>query len=123
MRRTLALAVWLAAAVSASAQEPFLSKGWTFDEPDGATLYAHVCAGCHQADGRGATGAGSYPALKGDERLASTDYLLGVLLGGQHAMPALGRAMTDAQLAGLVNYLKREFVDATDDPANVERAA
>jgi mono/diheme cytochrome c family protein len=123
VRRALTLAVWLAGAAGASAQTPFLSKGWTFDEPDGASLYAHVCAACHQADGKGATGAGSYPALKGDERLASTDYLLGVLLGGQHAMPALGRAMSDAQLASLVNYVKREFAGAQDDPATVERAA
>ena len=107
----------------AAAQTPFLSKGWTFDEPDGASLYAHVCSACHQEDGEGATGAGSYPALKGDEKLASTDYLLSVLLGGQHAMPALGRAMSDEQLADLVNYVKERFAGATDDPATPARAA
>ena len=123
MRLTLILAFWLAGAATAAAETPFLSKGWTFDEPDGASLYADVCAACHQADGEGATGAGSYPALKGDERLASTDYLIDVLLGGQHAMPALGRAMSDAQLADLVNYLKQTFAGARDDPATPERAA
>ena len=123
MRLTLILAFWLAGAATAAAETPFLSKGWTFDEPDGASLYAHVCAACHQADGEGATGAGSYPALKGDARLASTDYLIDVLLGGQHAMPALGRAMSDAQLADLVNYVRRVFADARNDPATPERAA
>jgi mono/diheme cytochrome c family protein len=93
MRATLSLAFWLAGAAAALSQTPFLSKGWTFDEPDGASLYAHVCAACHQAGGEGASGAGSYPALKGDARLSSTDYLIGVLLGGQHAMPALGRSI------------------------------
>jgi mono/diheme cytochrome c family protein len=117
-----ALIFWLVG-VTAAAAQPFLSKGWTFDEPDGAALYADVCAACHQADGQGASGAGSYPALKGDERLASTDYLLGVLLGGQHAMPALGRAMSDAQLADLVNYVRRTFAGAGDDPATPARAA
>ena len=107
----------------ASAPAPFLSKGWTFDEPDGASLYAHACAACHQADGGGATGAGSYPALAGDEKLASTDYLLAVLLGGQHAMPALGRAMSDKQLADLVNYVKQRFAGVSDDPATAARAA
>jgi mono/diheme cytochrome c family protein len=116
-----ALVFWLVSA--AAAAQPFLSKGWTFDEPDGAALYADVCAACHQSDGQGASGAGSYPALKGDERLASTDYLLGVLLGGQHAMPALGRAMSDAQVADLVNYVRRRFADAVDDPATPARAA
>jgi mono/diheme cytochrome c family protein len=46
-----------------------------------------------------------------------------VLLGGQHAMPALGRAMSDAQLADLVNYVRRRFTGASDDPATSDRAA
>jgi len=123
MRAALIFALWLAGAAAALPQTPFLSKGWTFDEPDGASLFNHVCAACHQADGEGATGAGAYPALKGDERLGSTDYLIGVLLGGQHAMPALGRAMSDAQLADLVNYVRKAFAGASDDPATPERAA
>ena len=123
MKAALTLAFWLSGAAAAAAQTPFLSKGWTFDEPDGASLYAHVCAACHQADGEGATGAGTYPALKGDERLASTDYPLAVLLAGQHAMPALGRAMSDAQLADLVNYVRKRFAGSSDDPAAPERAA
>jgi len=109
---------WIAAAAV-----PFLSHGWTFDEPDGASLYAHVCAACHQADGRGAVGAGAYPALQGDEKLASTDYVLDVLLEGQHAMPALGQAMNDAQLADLVNFVRRTFAGENDDPATPDRAA
>jgi len=119
----LTLAFWLGGLFAVAAQTPFLSKGWTFDEPDGASLYAHVCAACHLADGEGTTGAGSYPALRGDQRLASTDYLLAVLLGGQHAMPALGRAMTDAQLADLVNFVRRSFVGANEDLATPDRAA
>jgi mono/diheme cytochrome c family protein len=122
MRATLFSAFWIFGATAALGQ-PFLSKGWPFDEPDGAALYADVCAACHQAEGQGASGAGAYPALKGDPRLASTDYLLSVLLGGQHAMPALGRAMSDAQLADLVNYVRKAFVGAEDDAATPERAA
>jgi mono/diheme cytochrome c family protein len=123
MRAALALALWLTGGLAAAAQTAFLSKGRSFDEPDGASLYAHVCAACHLAGGEGATGAGSYPALKGDEHLASTDYLLDVLLGGQRAMPALGRAMTDAQLADLVNYVKQRFIGASDDLATSARVA
>jgi mono/diheme cytochrome c family protein len=104
MRVTLSIALWVTGATAAVAQTPYLSKGWTFDEPDGASLYLHVCAACHQVDGEGASGAGAYPALRGDLRLASTDYVLSVLLGGQHAMPALGHAMSDVQLSDLVNY-------------------
>ena len=117
------LAFWLAGAAAALAQTPFLSKGWTFDEPDGASLYAHVCAACHQADGEGASGAGVLSGAEG-RRAARLDGLsLDVLLGGQHAMPALGRAMSDAQLADLVNYVRQTFAGASDDPATPERAA
>ena len=119
----LALALWVVGATAAVAQTPFLSRGWTFDEPDGASLYSHVCAACHLADGEGASGAGAYPALKGDVRLDSADYVLSVLLGGQRAMPALGRAMSDAQLADLVNFVRKTFVGATDDAVTSERAA
>jgi mono/diheme cytochrome c family protein len=55
--------------------------------------------------------------------VVETDYLIDVLLGGQHAMPALGRAMSDAQPADLVNYVSRVFADARNDPATSERAA
>ncbi len=123
MRAALALALCCLGAAAAFAQSPFLSKGWTFDEPDGASLYAHVCAACHQAQGEGAAGAGAYPALRGDGRLVSTDYVLAVLLGGQRAMPPLGRAMTDAQVADLVNYVRRTFDGASDDAATPGRAA
>ena len=123
MRSALPILLWLAGVATAWAQTPFLSRGWTFDEPDGAALYAHVCAACHLADGVGASGAGAYPALKGDERLVSTDYVLNVLLAGQHAMPALGRTMSDAQLADLVNYVRKTFGGADNDPATGERAS
>ena len=109
---------WIAAAAV-----PFLSHGWTFDEPDGASLYAHVCAACHQADGRGAVGAADYPALAGDARLASTDYVVSVLFGALGDMPALGAAMSDAQVADVVNYVRATFADAREDPATAARAA
>ena len=38
-------------------------------------------------------------------------------------MPALGRAMSDAQVADLVNYVRRRFAGAEDDPATPARAA
>ena len=123
MRAAAVLALLFVCGGARAAEAPFLSKGWTFDEPDGASIYAHVCAACHQSDGRGAEGAGGYPALAGDEKLDSTDYVLNVLLGGYAAMPALGRAMTDEQVADLVNYVRTRFGGASEDPATPERAA
>jgi mono/diheme cytochrome c family protein len=122
MRWALAIGLGLASA-AASAETPVLSRGWTFDEQGGAALYKNVCAACHQADGRGAVGAASYPSLAGDPKLASTDYVLTIVLGGLHAMPAIGQGMSDAQVADVVNYARENFADGRDDPATPARAA
>ena len=102
-----------------------MSRGWTFDEQSGEALFAHVCAACHQADARGAIGAGAYPALASDANLASKDYVLELLLEGRGAMPPIGRAMSDAQIADVVNYLRGHFGNAYADalsPAQVAAA-
>ncbi len=122
MRWALAIGLGLASA-AASAETPVLSRGWTFDEQGGAALYKNVCAACHQADGGGAVGAASYPKLAGDPKLASTDYVLTVVLGGLHLMPAIGAGMSDAQVADVVNYARENFGSERDDPATPARAA
>jgi len=123
MRLALAIGFGLAGAAATAAETPVLSHGWTFDEQGGASLYKNVCAACHQADGGGAVGAASYPALARDPKLASTDYVLTVVLGGLHAMPAIGAEMSDAQVADVVNYARENFGGERDDPATPARAA
>ena len=59
-----------------------MSHGWEFSEQGGAELYRNVCAACHQADAKGAVGAGAYPSLVADKNLASADFMLAVLLAG-----------------------------------------
>ncbi len=80
-----------------------------FAEPDGETMYRRVCAGCHMPDGKGAKGAGFYPALAGNENVASGDYVVYVVLKGMHGMPGVGHMMTDAQVADVVNYVRSNF--------------
>ena len=57
-----------------------MSHGWDFAEQGGADLYSHVCAACHQADARGAVGAGGYPPLAADENLVSAEYVVSALV-------------------------------------------
>ena len=95
---------------------PFLSRGRGFDEQGGAALYAHVCAACHQPDGKGAVGAGSYPALAGNKNLGSADYIESVLFNGLRGMPALGRMMSDEQVADVTNYVRSRFAQSDGDP-------
>jgi mono/diheme cytochrome c family protein len=100
-----------------------MSRGWTFDEPGGEALFAHVCAACHQADARGAIGAGAYPALAADANLASKDYVLELLLEGRGAMPPIGRMMSDAQIADVINYVRGHFGNAFADAISPSQVA
>ena len=60
------------AADDASPKSAAMSHGWEFGEQGGADLFRNVCAGCHQPDAKGAVGAGAYPSLVADEKLASS---------------------------------------------------
>ena len=115
-----AVALGTAARAQNSAPEgSVLSPGRQFAEQGGAAIYANVCAACHQRDGKGANGAGAYPALAGDEKLASAEYVLRVLLEGSNAMPPLGRLMTDDQAADVINYVRTHFGNDYRDAVTV----
>jgi mono/diheme cytochrome c family protein len=100
-----------------------MSHGWTFDEPGGEALFAHVCAACHQADARRASGAGAYPALAANANLASKDYVLELLLEGRGAMPPVGRMMSDAQIADVINYVRGHFGNVFADAISPSEVA
>jgi mono/diheme cytochrome c family protein len=115
---SLAAVVFLGMAASAEeppSKNPSLSSGWVFSEQGGAALYANVCAACHQPDATGAIGAGAYPSLAGNEKLASVEYLETVLLHGLRGMPAVGRMMSDEQAADVINYVRTHFGNSYDD--------
>lgn len=78
----------------------------------GEAVYKGVCQGCHMADAKGAQGAGAYPALAGDDRLGTAAYPLMVVVGGQKAMPAFGEILSDAQISGVVEYVRTHFGNA-----------
>ena len=69
-----------------------LSAGFAFSEGGGEELYAYVCQGCHMPDGKGATGAGTYPSLAGDKALEAPGYPLFVVVNGQHGIDELARS-------------------------------
>src|SRR5271166_17947 len=100
-----------------------LSRGRIFEEQGGAALYASVCAGCHQPDARGASGAADYPALKENKSLASADYLEGWLLNGQRGMPPVGQMMSDQQVADVINYVRTHFGNAYGDAVSAANVA
>jgi mono/diheme cytochrome c family protein len=92
-----------------------MSHGWEFGERGGADLFRNVCAACHQADAKGAVGAGAYPPLAADGKPAASDFVLTVLLRGLDGMPPVGDMMSDAQVADVVNYVRTHFGNSYSD--------
>ncbi len=97
----LALGIASVASAGPSSQD-------AYTEQTGKALYSNICQGCHMPDGRGAVGAGTYPALAGNQKLAAKAYPALVILGGAKAMPSFGD-LSDAQVANVVNYIRSNF--------------
>ncbi|MFL9997901.1 cytochrome c [Paraburkholderia sediminicola] len=111
------LMAWLSGAVTVSAQDVAqdaprtftISPGYRFTEKSGEALYNATCAGCHMPDGKGAQGAGHYPALADDPAVEAAPYVIVNVLHGRKAMPSFGDAMNDDQVAAVVNYTRTHF--------------
>lgn len=93
-----------------------------FSEPTGEKLYQRVCAACHMADAKGATGAGTYPALAGNPKLAIRVYPVNVVMKGLNGMPPFAAMMTDQQVADVVNYVRGNFGNKYKDAVTPEQA-
>ncbi len=66
-------------------------------------------------DGRGAIGAGQYPALAKNPKLAEPGYPVSVVTHGLKSMPAFGGALSDQQIADVVNYVRSHFGNSYKD--------
>jgi mono/diheme cytochrome c family protein len=86
-----------------------------FTAQTGEALYADICQGCHMPEGVGAVGAGAYPALARNPRLASAGYPLLLVIKGRNGMPPLGDLLTDEQVAAVINYVRSHFGNAFAD--------
>jgi mono/diheme cytochrome c family protein len=87
----------------------------------GEAIFRHICQGCHMPDAKGATGAGTYPSLAGNPKLASAPYMAAVILFGRHDMPSFAMKSTpqrsffhdtklsDEQIAETINYVRTHF--------------
>jgi mono/diheme cytochrome c family protein len=85
------------------------SPGYRFTETSGEALYNAICAGCHMPDGKGAQGAGHYPALADNPAVEVAPYVIVNVLHGRKGMPPFGDAMSDDQVAAVVNYTRTHF--------------
>jgi mono/diheme cytochrome c family protein len=98
---------------AAFAQDFYLG---TYQQQSGEDLYKGICQGCHMPDAKGATGAGTYPALAGNARLRAAIYPITVVVNGQRAMPPFGADLSDVQIANVINYVRTHFGNHYRDP-------
>lgn len=116
---TLSALMVVAAAVSAAtAQTPdgTFASDQRFLPQDGAVLYRSICQGCHMPDGKGASGAGKYPALAGNDKLEIGGYPVFIVVHGQKGMPGFGEYLDDAQVAAVVGYIRTHFGNDYPEP-------
>ena len=119
--RRLRIALVLALAAGAALAQP----------PDGGALFQQQCAVCHQPQGQGL--AGQFPPLAHNPDLfLSQDFPLRVVLFGlsgkiavngqaiDSVMPPLGNALTDAQIAAVVNYVRGAWGNDALRPRSIE---
>ena len=115
-----------AAPAFAQARDPgpgAMGRAGDYSFQGGAAVYSHVCQACHMPDAKGAAGAGAYPALANNPKLAEAGYPISVVLHGQKAMLPLGALLTDQQVADVVNYIRTNFGNKYKDkvsPADVK---
>jgi mono/diheme cytochrome c family protein len=126
----LAAMVILSCAAPANAQdaaipsaEPSLSPTRVFAQKSGEALYNNVCQACHMQGGKGAVGAGHYPALANNPKLEAAGYPVTVILHGLNGMPSVGKMMTDEQVAEVVNYLRTHFGNSYEDKVTAQEVA
>lgn len=135
LARTLAVILLSSVLVQsfAQAEEPAAAPEpeGMLGEVTGAQIYAQICQGCHMPDGRGATGAGTYPSFAGNARLASSHYMAVTILQGRGNMPAFAKPehhefffpptwLTDAQVADVINHIRTNFGNHYTDPITAE---
>ena len=71
-------------------------------------------------DGRGAAGAGAYPALTRNAKLEAAGYPILLVVNGSKAMPDFGRQMNDNQVAAVVNYIRSNFGNVYSDRVSAD---
>lgn len=139
LRGSLATVMFLAASAALGDETPEADRaglvtGSTIDLASGEQIYTQICQGCHMPDGRGAEGAGRYPALAKNPALASADYIVVTILNGRRNMPSFKpidnfefffgpTSLSDAQVAEVVNYIRTHFGNDFDDPVSAADVA
>jgi len=117
-RINIVAALALAAALTspAFADEPGPGGTKPIVPKNGQETYQMVCQACHMADAKGATGAGTFPALAANDKLATAEYPIFMVVNGRGGMPFFYDTMTPQQIAEVVTYVRTHFGNSYKDP-------
>ena len=118
--RGMALAMVLTGAAGAQSSDGSFMSSRRFMQRDGEVIYRTVCQGCHMAEAQGAFGAGAYPALANNPKLAVSGYPVLVVVNGSKGMPPFGALLDDEQVAAVVNYVRSHFGNSYPDSVSLE---
>ena len=110
----MVVAGFISAASAQSSDGSFMSAR-RFMQRDGEVIYRTVCQSCHMVAAQGAVGAGAYPALANDPKLAVAGYSVLVVVNGSKDMPPFGALLDDEQVAAVVNYVRSHFGNSYPD--------
>src|SRR5215470_16580146 len=99
---SIAISIMTAVAVAQEQPQTQSGAGAGGDPAEGAKIFATTCGFCHQDGGRV---AGRGPKLAGTDR--SDEFMLNrIRVGKDGAMPAYGRAFSEAQVRSLLAYIR-----------------
>jgi mono/diheme cytochrome c family protein len=119
--KKLAVMALLLAGPAVGAPTPDFLSGADAAHATGEQLYTHICQACHMPAGQGAVGAGAYPALAQNPKLAAGVYPVVMVLHGRGGMPAIGEHLTDAQVAAVVNYVRTHLGNTYTDAITTDQ--
>jgi len=115
MKRIVMMAA-LVAAFPAAAQDTSGGVVRVQKPVTGEQVYTQVCQACHMPDAKGASGAGTIPALASNPKLAGAAYPIMVVTGGKGAMPGFSGMLSNAQMAEVIGYVRTHFGNAYAKP-------
>lgn len=136
MKRLSAIALLLLACTPFACAQTSGQTFYTYaslTHANGEEIFHAICQGCHMPDAKGATGAGSYPALTGNPRLVSAAYMAAVILHGRRDMPSFiqtgdsgpleNSRLNDTQIADVINYVRTHFGNHYADRITAQEVA
>lgn len=104
----------------AALKDGFAAAGGKNSHRVGEKIYQGLCQACHMPDGQGGKGAGFFPALAGNPKLAAGEYPASVVVQGLRGMPSFAGQLDDEQVANVVNYVRTSFGNQFTTPIKPE---